>query len=217
MAISVSQLAGRTQQVLLARDYFYHLCEARANGFITSNEDYAALLGKGLQMIVAIEEADARARIAEANKAKEESDADKKKKELADAQDKLKEELKKAGFGADRDDVIKGMAFDSGTLAFRIPKAAFVGVEKDQDPPPSAGGKLTKSSDLFQFFPSNTDKKAWFLLNLKEWQVVRLDDDWFIKKIAGTATTAAKEPSAPTPQQPARVTPPTPPKEPRKK
>lgn len=49
-AVTAAELAGRTQQVLLAREFMYRLCEAGSNKFLEGS-DYGALLEKGLAMV----------------------------------------------------------------------------------------------------------------------------------------------------------------------
>lgn len=51
LAVTVSELGGRSQQVLLAREFLYRLCEARANKFITDEKAYIALEATALEMI----------------------------------------------------------------------------------------------------------------------------------------------------------------------
>lgn len=51
LAVTVSELGGRSHQVLLAREFLYRLCEARANNFITKEENYIALEIQALDMI----------------------------------------------------------------------------------------------------------------------------------------------------------------------
>jgi hypothetical protein len=54
LAVTVSELGGRTQQVLLAREFLYRLCEARANSFIENEATYTRLQENALRMIEAI-------------------------------------------------------------------------------------------------------------------------------------------------------------------
>jgi len=55
LAIKVSELGGRSQQVLLAREFLYRLCEARANDFIGDEKtDYLRLQERALTMIETI-------------------------------------------------------------------------------------------------------------------------------------------------------------------
>jgi len=52
LAVKVSELGGRSQQVLLAREFLYRLCEARANAFIEADKGlYVALQKRALEMI----------------------------------------------------------------------------------------------------------------------------------------------------------------------
>ena len=49
-AVTAAELAGRTQQVLLAREFMYRLCEADSNGSL-AGADYGSLLERGLAMV----------------------------------------------------------------------------------------------------------------------------------------------------------------------
>lgn len=57
LAVTVSELGGRSQQVLLAREFLYRLCEARANNFIQSEKAFVALQTSALSMIESIYQA----------------------------------------------------------------------------------------------------------------------------------------------------------------
>lgn len=61
LAISVAEMGGRTQQVLLAREFLYRICEARANGFFEDGKTYVDLQMSALKMIEAIETAKSKA------------------------------------------------------------------------------------------------------------------------------------------------------------
>lgn len=54
LAVSVSELGGRSQGVLLAREFLYRLCEARANKFIQSEQAYIELQNNALKLIQSI-------------------------------------------------------------------------------------------------------------------------------------------------------------------
>lgn len=54
LAVKVSELGGRSQQVLLAREFLYRVCEARANRFFIDDQAYIDLQVKALGMIEAI-------------------------------------------------------------------------------------------------------------------------------------------------------------------
>ncbi|MCP3143856.1 hypothetical protein [Pyxidicoccus xibeiensis] len=54
LAVTVAELGGRSHQVLLAREFLYRLCEARANGFFTSQQAYVELQVNALKMIQSI-------------------------------------------------------------------------------------------------------------------------------------------------------------------
>lgn len=51
VAVSVAELGGRTQQVLLAREFLYRLCEARANRFFVDDKAYVSLQNNALKLI----------------------------------------------------------------------------------------------------------------------------------------------------------------------
>ncbi|AEI65617.1 hypothetical protein LILAB_18575 [Corallococcus macrosporus] len=52
LAVTAAELGGRSQAVLVAREYLYRLCEARANKF--DDEAYARLQERALAMVEAI-------------------------------------------------------------------------------------------------------------------------------------------------------------------
>jgi hypothetical protein len=54
LAITVAELGGRSQQVLLAREFLYRLCEARANQFFSDDQAYIQLQNNALKMIQSI-------------------------------------------------------------------------------------------------------------------------------------------------------------------
>jgi len=54
LAATVSELGGRSQQVLLAREFLYRLCEARANNFVQTESVYVQLQATALEMINSI-------------------------------------------------------------------------------------------------------------------------------------------------------------------
>lgn len=54
LAVSVSELQGRTQHVLLAREFLYRLCEARANRFFVDDKAYVTLQNNALKLIESI-------------------------------------------------------------------------------------------------------------------------------------------------------------------
>jgi hypothetical protein len=54
LAVTVAELGGRTQQVLLAREFLYRICEARANNFFTGGQAYVELQTNALRLIEAI-------------------------------------------------------------------------------------------------------------------------------------------------------------------
>src|SRR5690606_16477232 len=49
-----AELGGRTQQVLLAREFLYRICEARANGFFEGGTAYVELQTNALRLIESI-------------------------------------------------------------------------------------------------------------------------------------------------------------------
>lgn len=57
LAATVSELGGRSQQVLLAREFLYRLCEARANGFFKGGQAYVDMQQNALRMIESISKA----------------------------------------------------------------------------------------------------------------------------------------------------------------
>jgi len=57
LAVTVSELGGRSQQVLLAREFLYRLCEAKANDFIKTEGAYILMQATALSMIQSIYEA----------------------------------------------------------------------------------------------------------------------------------------------------------------
>lgn len=57
LAATVSELGGRSQQVLLAREFLYRLCEARANGFFAGGQAYVDMQQNALRMIESISKA----------------------------------------------------------------------------------------------------------------------------------------------------------------
>ncbi len=54
LAVSVSELGGRSQQVLLAREFLYRICEARANNFIRDERTYERLQVNALRLIESV-------------------------------------------------------------------------------------------------------------------------------------------------------------------
>lgn len=54
LAVTVSELSGRSQQVLLAREFLYRLCEARANRFFVDDQVYVQLQNNALKLIESI-------------------------------------------------------------------------------------------------------------------------------------------------------------------
>ncbi|WP_437948933.1 hypothetical protein WME98_51295 [Sorangium sp. So ce296] len=54
LAVSVAELGGRTQQVLLAREFLYRICEARANNFFEGGQAYVELQTNALRLIESI-------------------------------------------------------------------------------------------------------------------------------------------------------------------
>ena len=54
LAVTVAELGGRSQQVLLAREFLYRICEARANGFFEGGQAYVDLQTNALRLIEAI-------------------------------------------------------------------------------------------------------------------------------------------------------------------
>lgn len=54
LAVTVAELGGRSQQVLLAREFLYRLCEAAANGHIEKGHDYVTLQVNALRLIQSI-------------------------------------------------------------------------------------------------------------------------------------------------------------------
>lgn len=54
LAATVSELQGRSQNVLLAREFLYRICEARANGFFQGGQAYIDMQQNALRMIVEI-------------------------------------------------------------------------------------------------------------------------------------------------------------------
>lgn len=50
-AIAVSELAGRSPEVLLAREFLYRICEARSNGFFTDPKVYSEQQANALRLI----------------------------------------------------------------------------------------------------------------------------------------------------------------------
>lgn len=67
LAVTVSQLGGRTPEVLLAREYLYRLCEAGANGWLdTSDKQLMATLEiSAMRMVLGVYESKTRASDAE--------------------------------------------------------------------------------------------------------------------------------------------------------
>lgn len=57
LAVSVSELGGRSPEVLLAREFLYRLCEARANGYFKDPKTYAEQQANALRLIQIIYEA----------------------------------------------------------------------------------------------------------------------------------------------------------------
>lgn len=54
LAITVAELGGRSQQVLLAREFLYRICEARANGFFQGPQAYIDMQMNALRLIESI-------------------------------------------------------------------------------------------------------------------------------------------------------------------
>lgn len=54
LAVTVSELGGRSQQVLLAREFLYRICEARANDFIKEERVYERLQVNALRLIESV-------------------------------------------------------------------------------------------------------------------------------------------------------------------
>jgi len=54
LAVTVAELGGRSQQVLLAREFLYRICEARANNFFTDATAYERLQQNALRLIESI-------------------------------------------------------------------------------------------------------------------------------------------------------------------
>jgi hypothetical protein len=57
LAVTVSELGGRSPEVLLAREFLYRLCEARANNYFTDPKTYSEQQANALHFIQAIYEA----------------------------------------------------------------------------------------------------------------------------------------------------------------